>query len=83
MFKLDNVALLSINTHNPEASVKALRYSSKEIQFKNIKILSHRIPNNLIFDDAIEFCKIPKFNLAIYLLFKLLIFYTIFKYEKK
>ena len=63
MIKLHNVALLSINTQNPEASVKALRYSSKEIQFKNIKILSHRIPNNLTFDDAIEFCKIPKFNL--------------------
>lgn len=63
MIKLHNVALLSINTHSPEASVKALRYSSKEIQFKNIKILSHRIPNNLTFDDAIEFCKIPKFNL--------------------
>jgi hypothetical protein len=60
MIDLSNVTLLSINTHAPEMSVRALQYSSKEINFKNKKILSNRIPNNLT--DDIEFIQIPEFH---------------------
>jgi hypothetical protein len=41
-------------------SVRALQYSSKEIKFKNKKILSNRIPGNL--PDDIEFIQIPEFH---------------------
>jgi hypothetical protein len=60
MIDLSNVTLLSINTHAPEMSVRALQYSSKEIKFKNKKILSNRIPGNL--PDDIEFIQIPEFH---------------------
>ena len=60
MIDLSNVTLLSINTHAPEMSVRALQYSSKEINFKNKKILSNRIPSNL--PDDIEFIQIPEFH---------------------
>jgi hypothetical protein len=60
MIDLSNVTLMSINTHAPEVSVRALQYSSKEIKFKNKKILSNRIPGNL--PDDIEFIQIPEFH---------------------
>lgn len=60
MIDLSNVTILSINTHAPEMSVRALQYSSKEIKFKNKKILSNRIPGNL--PDDIEFIQIPEFH---------------------
>ena len=60
MIDLSNVTILSINTHAPEMSVRALQYSSKEIKFKNKKILSNRIPVNL--PDDIEFIQIPEFH---------------------
>jgi hypothetical protein len=59
MIDLSNVTLLSINTHAPEMSVRALQYSSKEIKFKNKKILSDKIPDNLTND--IEFIQTPEF----------------------
>lgn len=60
MIELSNVSILSINTHEPELSVRALQYSSREIKFKSKKILSDRIPNNI--SDDIEFIETPKFH---------------------
>lgn len=62
MLNLNNVEIISINTHQPEQSVKALRHSSKEISFKHIKILSNRRPTNLLDDDVIEYIEIPTFT---------------------
>lgn len=60
MIKLNNVEILSINTHNPEHSVRALRYSSSEIKFKHVKILSNRRPENIT--DDIQYIEIPTFT---------------------
>ena len=62
MIELNNVDILSINTHAPEQSVRALRYSSREIKFKSQKILSNTRPTNLLENDEIEFIQIPMFT---------------------
>lgn len=58
MIKLLNIDLVSVNCVNPEDSVKALLYSSKNIQFGSIKLLAHYKPNNL--PENIEYINIPK-----------------------
>jgi hypothetical protein len=58
MIKLKNIELISLNCVYPENSVKALLYSSKEIEFSKIKLLSHYKPANL--PSHIEFIKIDK-----------------------
>ena len=59
---LHNVEIISINTHNPEASVKAIEYSSREFDFAAKKIFSHRMPYNIVTDD-IQHIKINEFKL--------------------
>lgn len=49
--KLHNVEIISINTHNPEASVKAIEYSCKGFEFSSKKIFSHRMPYNILSED--------------------------------
>lgn len=58
MKKLLNIDLISINCVNPEQSVKALMYSSREIEFGSIKLFAHYKPNNL--PDKIEFIQTEK-----------------------
>lgn len=58
MINLNNIELLSVNCVYPENSVKALLYSSKDINFAKIKLLSHYKPTNLPSD--IEFIEIEK-----------------------
>jgi hypothetical protein len=53
MKQLKNIDLISINCVNPEQSVKALLYSSKDIEFGSIKLLAHYKPDNC--PDHIEF----------------------------
>jgi hypothetical protein len=59
MIKLPNVEIISINTHNPEQSVKAIEYSCKEINFASKKIFSDIVPSNLSSD--MVHIQIPKF----------------------
>jgi hypothetical protein len=54
---LPNVEIVSINTHNPMLSIKALEYSSKHIQFAKKKIFSH-IPLSV---RDIQHIQIPEF----------------------
>lgn len=58
MITLNNIDLISINCVNPEESVKALLYSSKQIQFGSIKLFAHYKPNNL--PDHIEYIQTEK-----------------------
>ena len=58
MIYLDNIELISINCVRPELSVNALKYSSRNIKFKKIKLFADIKPKNLT--DDIEFIKIPK-----------------------
>ena len=57
--------------------------NSKKVIVNSYESCINFVSKNYTFVNNLELNKIPKFNLAIYLLFKLLIFYTIFKYEKK
>lgn len=47
MQTLKNMTLITIDGIDPEKAVKALSYSSREIDFQAISILSFRKPNNL------------------------------------
>ena len=58
MLKLNNVTLVSLSTVNVEASVKALEYSCKEIEFECVKLISNYAPENM--PDYIEFNEIEK-----------------------
>lgn len=58
--KLPNVEILSINTHNPEQSVKAIEYSCRHFEFASKKILSDVRPTNLPSD--MSFIEIPRFT---------------------
>ena len=58
--ELPNVEIISINTHNPEQSVKAIEYSCKHINFAAKKIFSDTVPQNLSTD--IVHIEIPKFT---------------------
>ena len=58
MIDLNNVELVSVNCVYPEDSVKALLYSSKDINFAKIKLIAHYRPSNL--PSHIEFIKIQK-----------------------
>jgi len=57
--KLPNVEIISINTHNPEQSVKAIEYSSRNFEFASKKIMSDIMPTSLPSD--VSFVQIPKF----------------------
>ena len=56
--KLSNVTLVAVATQNVEATLQALIYSCREIEYNSVKLLSHFTPycNN----DIIEFIRIPK-----------------------
>lgn len=58
MKKLKNIDLIAINCFNPEQSVKALLYSSRQIEFGSLKLLAHYKPTNC--PDEIEFYQIQK-----------------------
>lgn len=58
--QLPNVEIISINTHNPEQSVKAIEYSCRHIEFASKKIFSDTVPSNLSSD--IVHIPVPKFT---------------------
>lgn len=58
MKNLSNIDLISVNCVNPERSVKALLYSSKDIEFGSLKLFAHYRPENL--PDNITFIEIEK-----------------------
>ena len=58
MINLNNIELISVNCVYPEDSVKALLYSSKDINFAKIKLISHYKPINL--PSHIEYIQIEK-----------------------
>lgn len=45
MLDLSNITLLSINTVNPYEAVKALRYCTREIEFKEVLLFTHENAN--------------------------------------
>lgn len=57
---LPNVEIISINTYNPEQSVKAIEYSCRHFEFASKKIFSHIVPNNVPSD--MVFVEIPRFT---------------------
>ena len=58
MINLPNVELISTTSTHVFESINALRYSSRDIKFKSIKLFSHEKPK-LDFDFDYEFIKIP------------------------
>lgn len=46
-FKLKNITLLSLNCVDPIQSAKALLYSSKDIEFAEMILVSNKKPDNL------------------------------------
>jgi hypothetical protein len=60
MINLPEVTLLQLNCVDPVIGVKAMHYSSKDINFGKKILLSHEIPNNLT--DDITFYQIPKLD---------------------
>lgn len=60
MLELKNVDLVAFNCLNPEQSVKALLYSSEQINFASVKLFSHYKPKNIT--SKIEYIEIPKFD---------------------
>ena len=47
MINLSNIDLISVNCVDPENSVRALLYSSKDIEFGSLKLFAHYKPNNI------------------------------------
>jgi hypothetical protein len=58
MLNLKNVTLIAMASLDVEATVEALKYSSKNIDFGAIKLLSHYCPTNI--DNTIAFNQIEK-----------------------
>lgn len=58
--KLKNVTLVSVDTRDTEEALQALLYSSKDIEFGSIKLLSNYTP--FCKDKRIHFSRIPKFK---------------------
>jgi len=56
--QLKNITLLCVNGVNPNNGVRALKHSMKDIDFAEVKILSHIQPDNL--SNNISFCAIDK-----------------------
>lgn len=72
---LNNVTILCIDGVNPEIGLKALKYSIKDINFANVKLLSHIKPNNI--PTNIEFVEIQKLSHETYSPFML---HELYKY---
>lgn len=64
MLNLKNVTLVSINGVDPIYPLKALKYSSKDINFGEIILFSFKKPDDV--PDKINFIKIPKFTYGDY-----------------
>jgi hypothetical protein len=62
--KLKDITLVTVTSVDVEAAVMALEFSSKNLQFASIKLLSSRKPINL--NENIEFIKIDELNLRGY-----------------
>jgi len=60
MLNLNNVTLIALDCVNPYYAVNALKYSSKDIKFNKMLLLSDTMPSNITKD--IEWIKIPKIN---------------------
>ena len=60
MIKLDNVTLCAVDCVEPYLALTSLIESSKQIEFKSIKLFSSIKPSNIPKD--IEFIYIPKLN---------------------
>jgi hypothetical protein len=73
MIDLKNVTLISVACIRVDRTLKALKYSKKNINFKSVKLLT----NEDIFDDEIEIIKINNLNYEQYNKF---IVYDLYKY---
>lgn len=58
MINLDNVTLIAMTSVKIEETIKALEYSCREIKFKSVKLVTHKLPNNL--PNNIEYCYIDR-----------------------
>ena len=54
--QLNNVTIICIDGVNPNIGLKALKYSMRNVDFKEAKIVSHIKPDNI--PDNIKFCQI-------------------------
>ena len=60
MLKLDNVTLVLMSSVDIDKCIKVLELSSKDIEFGDIKFITHEKPNNL--PNKIKYCFIDKIN---------------------
>lgn len=60
MISLNNVTLVLMSSIDLESSIKALLFSSKNINFNSVKLITHEKP--LFLPDNIEYCHIDKIN---------------------
>ena len=60
MLKLPNVTLIALSSIKLEKTIKALEYSSKDIEFGAVKLVSHEKPANL--PSYIQFEECPKMS---------------------
>ena len=81
--KVENIICSEEYFKKEGSNLELQNRNSKKVIVNSYESCINFVSKNYTFVNNLELNKIPKFNLAIYLLFKLLIFYTIFKYEKK
>ena len=55
MLNLDNVTLFCISSDNTDGAIAALQYSMRGINYGAVKLITHKIPDNL--PKEIEFSK--------------------------
>lgn len=60
MLNLNNITLVAISSVRVEATIKALLYSCKDINFNKVKLISHEKPDNL--PSIISYGKCNKIN---------------------
>lgn len=75
---LTNISLVCMNCLDPELAIRAMRYSSKSINFGEMILFAHKRPTNLV--PEIQYIQIPKIDHLGSCFFHLKIFY---KYIKK
>ena len=47
MLNLDNVTLFCISSDNTDGAIAALQYSMRGINYGAVKLITHKIPDNL------------------------------------
>ena len=57
MLELNNITLIAVTSRNISKTLDAINFSTREIKFGSIKLISHEKPQNLSKDIAYENCR--------------------------